>query len=228
MKKFSTPILILLAVVCLVALGNWRSARSGLQTTTSDLLTTSNKLTETTAQLVTKAATVETLRVTQNLHAADLTMLSNRLGVLAAELDKASQATRQASETLRQRESELAVARAEIIKLQQNGEELRAEARALQAQLATAELKIKFEQQHGETLTAASNELQANQADFHAQWNDPAILRAQLTRANRARTVNEGVMSAAKFTKLVMKPDGSVTTVPVVFKDIPGPSAPLR
>ena len=227
MKKFSAPILILLAIVCLVALGSWRSARSGLQTTTSDLLTTSNKLSETTAQLVTKAATVETLRITQNLHAADLTTLSNRLGTLAAELDKASQATRQTGEALRQQEAELAGARAEIAKLQQTGEELRAEARALQVQLANANTKIQVEQQHGETLTAAINELQAEAAGFHQQWNDPAILRAQLAWINRAKAVNNGVVSAAKYTKLVMEPDGSVTNVPV-FKDIPGPSTPPR
>jgi FtsZ-interacting cell division protein ZipA len=227
MKKFFTPILILLAIVCLVAVGNWRSARNGLQTTTSDLLTTSNRLSETTAQLVTKAATVETLRITQNLHAADLTTLSNRLGALAAELDKANQATRQAGEALRQRESELAVGREEIAKLQQTGEELRAETRALQAQLATANAKILVEQQHGETLTAAINELQAETAVFHQQWNDPAILRAQLAWISRAKAVSDGVVSAAKFTKLVMEPDGSVTNVPV-FKDIPGPSTPPR
>lgn len=228
MKKFSTPILILLAIVCLIALGNWRSARSGLQTTTSDLLTTSNKLTETTAQLVTKAAAVDTLRVTQNLHAADLTTLSNRLGVQAAELDKASQATRQASETLRQRESELGVVRMEGIKLQQTGEELRDETRALQAQLATAETKIKVEQQHREVLNATINEIQADKAVFHQQWNDPASLRAQLTRTDRAKAVNQGVKSAAKATKLALQPDGSVTAVPVVFNEVPGPSTPLR
>jgi FtsZ-interacting cell division protein ZipA len=227
MKKFSTPILILLAIVCLVALGNWRSARSGLQVTTSDLLTTSNKLTETTAQLITKAATVETLRITQNLHAADLTTLSNRVGTLAAELAKANQATRQTGEELRQRESELAGARAEIAKLQQTDEELRAEARALLAQLANAHTKILVEQQRGETLTATINELQAETAVFHQQWNDPAILRAQLAWINRAKAVNDGVVSSAKFTKLVMEPDGSVTNVPV-FKDIPGPSTPPR
>jgi FtsZ-interacting cell division protein ZipA len=227
MKKFSTPILILLAIVGLVAVSNWRSARSGLQTATSDLLTTSNKLSETTAQLVTKAATVETLRITQNLHAADLTALSNRLRALAAELDKANQATRQTGETSRQRESELAGARAEIAKLQQAGEELRAEARALQGQLAHANMKIQVEQQHGETLTATINDLQAEAAVFHQQWNDPAILRAQLVWINRAKAVDDGVVSAAKFTRLIMEPNGSVTNVPL-FKDVPGPSTPLR
>ena len=227
MKKFSTPILILLAIVCLVALGNWRSARSGLQATTSDLLTTSNKLSETTAQLVTKAATVETLRITQNLHAADLTTLSNRLGTLAAELDKANQSARQTGETWRQRESEFAVARAEIAKLRQTGEELQAEAHALQAQLANANTKIQVEQQRGDTLTATINQLQAETALFHQQWNDPAIVRAQLAWINRAKAVNDGVVSAAKFTKLIMEPDGSVTNVPL-FKSIPGPSPPPR
>jgi len=227
MKKFATPILILLAIVCLVAVSNWRSARNGLQSTTSDLLTTSNKLSETTAQLVTKAATVETLRITQNLHAADLTTLSNRLGTLAAELDKANQANRQTGEALRQRDTELTGARAEIAKLQQTGEELRAEARALQAQLADAHAKIQIEQQHGETLTATINGLQAETAVFHQQWNDPAILRAQLAWINRAKAVSDGVVSAAKYTKLVMKPDGSVTNVPV-FKTVPGPSTPPR
>ncbi len=227
MKKFFTPILILLAIVCLVAVSNWRSARNGLQATTSDLLTTSNKLSETTAQLVTKAATVETLRITQTLHATDLTTLSNRLGTLAAELDKANQATRQTGETLRQRDAELAATRAEIAKLQQTGEELRAEARALQAQLANANAKTQVEQQHGETLTAAINELQAETAVFHQQWNDPAILRAQLAWINRAKSVSDGVVSAAKYTKLVMEPDGSVTNVPM-FKAVPGPSTPPR
>lgn len=227
MKKFSAPILILLAIVCLVTISKWRSAQNGLQTTTSDLLSTSNKLSETTAQLVTKAATVETLRITQNLHASDLTTLTNRLGKLAAELDKANQATRQTGEALRQRDAELAGARAEIAKLQQTGEELRAEARALQAQLAAANTKIQVEQKRGETLTAAINELQAETAVFHQQWNDPAILRAQLAWINQAKAVNDGVVSAAKFTKLVMETDGSVTNVPM-FKTVPGPSAPRR
>lgn len=223
MKRFAAPILILLAVVCIVALGNWRSARRELQTTTNDLLTTSNKLTETTAQLVTKAAAFETLRITQNLRAADLSALSNRLDLLATELDRANQANRQTGETLRQRESELAGMRAEIGKWQQTTEELRAETQNLRGQQTTAEVKIKVEQQHGERLNDTVNELQAETAVFHQQWNDPASLRAQLAKANKAVAINTRGRNPADSAKLALQPDGSVTTVPIVSEEVPAP-----
>ncbi len=228
MKKLSLPVLILLAVVCLVALSNWRNARSSLQTTNTDLLSTSNKLAEITAQLATKAAAVETLRITQNLHADDLTTLSNRLGTLAAELEKARTINRQTSEEVRQRESDLAISRGETRKLQRVAEDLRAETVTLQAQLVEAETKIKLEKEHGEALTGTINELQSEKARFIQHWNDPASLRAQLTVVDQARAVSAGIRSAAKSNKLALQADGSVTNVPFVFKVVPGPSTPPR
>lgn len=228
MKKLATPLFMLLAIVCLVTLSNWRNTRSDLQKTTNDLLSTSNKLAEVTAQLATKAAAVETLRITQNLHTGDLTTLSNRLGGLATELEKARLTNRLTSEEVRQRASDLAIARGEIGKLQRVGEDLRAEIQTLQALLAGAENKIKVAQERGGLLTATLNESQTEKARFQQLWNDPASLRAQMAWVEQARAVSAGVRRAAKSTKLALEVDGTVSNVPVVFKEVPGPNNPPR
>ena len=77
MSKFSTPLLIIFAVVAVVGISGWRSASGKITAATTELTTASNKLAEITTKLAEQGAATETLRVQLNLQKADLVNASN-------------------------------------------------------------------------------------------------------------------------------------------------------
>ncbi|MCU0782954.1 MAG: hypothetical protein MUF81_02685 [Verrucomicrobia bacterium] len=206
MKKFSTPILIVLTLVAAVAINGWRGAGGKFNVASTDLTTTSNKLAEAAVKLAEQGATIETLRVQLNLQKSDLAAASNHISALAGQVSKAAAQTRGLESQLQNRFGEIDGLSRSKAQLETKISDLEVKTAALQAAREGAKAQVAETAKRLESANAALNESESAKAALLAKLNDPSTLRAQLKSANAPVT---GPKPKGKE-PLVLNPDGSV------------------
>lgn len=219
MKKFATPVILVLAIAAAVAINGWRGANANFNAATIQLTTTSNQLAEATAKLAGQGATVETLRVQLSLQKTDLAAASNHISALVGQCSKAVAQTRELEGQLQSHAGEMDVFSRSNSELAARIKILEGQAAALQSLLETAKAQAADSARRLESATAALNESESAKAALLARLGDPSALRAQLKSVTAAPA---GPNPKGKA-PLVLNPDGSVSSTPTDEPDPPTP-----
>ena len=220
MKKFATPLLIVLAIVTAVAINAWRGASATATAVTAQWTTTSNQLAEATAKLAGQGATAETLRVQLGLQKTDLAAASNHIGALAGQVSQATARTRDVEGQLQNRTGEMGVLNRTNAELAAKIKTLEARATSLQSLLETAQAQTAEVTKRLESTAAALNEAESAKAALLAKLGDPSALRAQMESVTAAPAGPKRKTKAP----LVLNPDGSVSSTAVPEPEPPAPS----
>jgi chromosome segregation ATPase len=211
MSKFSTPLLLVLALAAVVGIGGWRSANGKTTAAITGLTTASNKLAEATAKLAEQGATTETLRVQLDLQKTDLVTASNHMAVTSLQLGQQIGRVRELESEMSNRAAQLAAVNRTNAQLQAGIGELQAWTSALQTELEATRARVSEIGRKLETMASALNEAESGKAALLAKLNDPSTLRSQLKSVTAKPKLNSTDPADAR---LALKPDGSVEVIP--------------